>query len=222
MTDYIPCRTEFKELLLSGDETIVSKTEDTLQKGINALDFLEQVYQPVMAEIGDMFSRMEIFLPELIQAADRAREVSEAVIRPAILKDWGEVRQFAGKIVIGTARGDMHDIGKNMVAFMLEVNGFKVIDLGNDVPPRAFIESARENEADLIGISALMTTSMPYMKETIELRNGLGFEKQVGIIVGGAPITAEYSERIGADDFGRDAREAVSKSLKLVEAYKKA
>ena len=116
----------------------------------------------------------------------------------------------------------MHDIGKNMVAFMLEVNGFQVFDLGNNISPREFIEQAREHEADMIGISALMTTSMPYMKETIEMRNGFGLEGKVGVIVGGAPITAEYSQSIGADDFGKDAREAVTKCMKLAEVYKNA
>jgi methylmalonyl-CoA mutase cobalamin-binding domain/chain len=153
----------------------------------------------------------------LIDAADTARAVSEQVIQPHIAEQREGVSIVRGKIVLGTVLGDLHDIGKNMVSLMLQVNGFDVLDLGVNVAPRAFFDKAREVGADIVGLSSLMTTSMPYMREVIALRDGLGSRDDFSVIVGGAPVTADYSQAIGADSFGRDAMEAVTECLALMD-----
>ena len=173
-----------------------------------------------MVAVGDMFGRLDIFLPELLDAAEKAKAVSERVLQPILAAQETEFEISRGKIVICSVQGDLHDIGKNMVALMLQVNGFDVIDLGIDVPPRRAIQRAKEEQADLIGLSSLMTTSMPYMKECIELRDGFGLKGKIKIVVGGAPITPEYSQQIGADAFGRDAVEAVQECINLITTLK--
>ena len=170
-----------------------------------------------MASVGDRFGRLEIFLPELMDAADKAKAVSEQVVQPGLTLSNSGVNTSRGKVVIGSVKGDLHDIGKNMVSLMLQVNGFDVIDMGIDVPPRDMISRAKEVDADIIGLSSLMTTSMPYMKEAVELRDGFGLKGKIKIIVGGAPITPEYSQQIGADAFGRNAVEGVQRCIELVE-----
>jgi 5-methyltetrahydrofolate--homocysteine methyltransferase len=180
------------------------------------LDFFREVFSPAMAQIGGRFGRLEIFMPELVTSAEVAKEVSEQVIQPLVSEgDGGSLKR--GKVLIASVKGDMHDIGKNMVVLMLSVNGFDVIDMGVDVGPREIIDRARETNADIVGLSSLMTTSMPYMKEVVELVEGFGLKDDFAVIVGGAPITPEYSEQIGADAFGRDAIEAVDKCVALVE-----
>jgi 5-methyltetrahydrofolate--homocysteine methyltransferase len=152
-----------------------------------------------------------------MDVADKAKAVSDQVISP-LLAQAGEGSMSRGTFVIASVRGDLHDIGKNMVALMLEVNGFRVIDMGIDVAPRDAIDRALEVNADFLGLSSLMTTSMPYMKECVELRDGLGHKGKFWVLVGGAPITPEYAQMIGADGFGSDAIEAVNTSLALLES----
>jgi methylmalonyl-CoA mutase cobalamin-binding domain/chain len=166
--------------------------------------------------IGDQFGRLEIFLPELMDAAETAKAVSEQVVQPSLAVSNVGFSTSRGKVVLCSVKGDLHDIGKNMVKLMLQVNGFDVIDMGIDVPPRDVINKARDEGADIIGLSSLMTTSMPYMKETVELRDGFGMKGKIKVIVGGAPITPEYSQQIGADAFGRDAIEGVQRCLELM------
>jgi 5-methyltetrahydrofolate--homocysteine methyltransferase len=122
-----------------------------------------------------------------------------------------------GKILIGSVQGDLHDIGKNMVILMLRVNGFEVVDLGVDVPVATVLERAKEEKPNIVGLSSLMTTSQPYMKEVVERRDGFGLKDEWDVIVGGAPITAEYAETIGADAYGKNAIEAVTECTKLIE-----
>ena len=170
-----------------------------------------------MAAVGNKFGRLEIFLPELMDAADRAQAISDDVVQPMLAASNSDQEVIRGKIVLGSVKGDLHDIGKNMVVLMLRVNGFDVIDMGVNVPPRDMLEKAKEVQADMIGLSSLMTTSMPYMKECVELRDGFGHKNDFAVIVGGAPITAEYTAEIGADAFGKDAVEAVEKCLALLD-----
>ena len=205
-------------LLLAEDvEKCCAWARSKLQQGVSPLDFFNQVFTPAMAAVGDKFGRLEIFLPELIDSAEKARAISEQVIKPALAKAGSGGGGPRGKVVICSVQGDLHDIGKNMVSLMLQVNGFDVIDMGINIPPRAALSRAREAGADILGLSSLMTTSMPYMKECVELRDGLGLKESFFIIVGGAPITSKYCEEIGADAFGRDAIDGVAKCIRLME-----
>lgn len=218
MADYEKMQAELTDLLL-GDDPQAGKAwaEQVLEGEIGVTDFFNFVFTPAMAAVGDKFGRMEIFLPELMDAADRAKAISDEVLQPRLTASGSEQEMMRGKIVIASVKGDLHDIGKNMVVLMLRVNGFEVVDMGVDVPPREILEKAKEVEADIIGLSSLMTTSMPYMKECVELRDGFGFKDNFAVIVGGAPITAEYSAEIGADAFGKSAVEAVERCLALLD-----
>jgi methylmalonyl-CoA mutase cobalamin-binding domain/chain len=208
----------FTESLLGDDpEAPVKLAREALDNDLAPLIFFNEIFTPSMVDVGDKFGRLDIFLPELIDAAERAKAVSEQVVKPALAEAKDDVSTSRGTVVICSVQGDLHDIGKNMVALMLQVNGFDVIDLGINVPPKEALNRAREAGADILGLSSLMTTSMPYMKETVELRDGFGLKDQVKIIVGGAPITADYCAQIGADAFGKDALDGVAKSISLME-----
>ncbi len=221
MSDINAKSKEFAGILLDADSTTaIEWANQLIDSGVSPLDFFNQVFTPAMAAIGDQFGRLEIFLPELMDAAEAAKSVSEHVVKPRLAVSNAGFSTSRGKIVLCSVKGDLHDIGKNMVKLMLQVNGFEVIDLGIDVLPRDVINKAREVGADIVGLSSLMTTSMPYMKETIELRDGFGMKGDFKVIVGGAPITPEYSQQIGADAFGRDAIEGVQKCLELMGGTK--
>ena len=219
MTEPTEMQKEFAQLLLGDDAgPATARAAQLLQEGYSPLDFFQQVYTPAMSYIGDMFGRLDIYLPELMQAADNARAVNETVIQPRLkTNSSGGARR--GKIVLASVRGDLHDIGKNMVALMLEVNGFDVVDMGVDVSSHDIVTRASEVEADIIGLSSLMTTSMPYMEEVINMIEGLGLRQRTSVIVGGAPITSEYAASIGADSFGSDAVDAVKKCNRLMERF---
>ena len=208
---------EFSQLLLDADAVAAAEwASQQMDSGVSPLDFFNQIFTPAMTSIGDKFGRLEIFLPELMDSAEAAKAVSEQVVQPRLLVSNVGFSTSRGKVVLCSVKGDLHDIGKNMVKLMLQVNGFDVIDLGINVPPRDAINKAREEGANIIGLSSLMTTSMPYMKETVELRDGFGMKGKIKVIVGGAPITPEYSQQIGADAFGRDAVEGVLKCIELM------
>jgi trimethylamine corrinoid protein len=218
MSEFEALQFELTELLLGDDsDAPFTWSQNALQEGIGPLDFFNHVFTPAIAAVGDKFGRLDIFLPELIDAAERAKGISEQLVKP-LLAEQGGGGEPRGKVVICSVQGDLHDIGKNMVALMLQVNGFDVVDLGVDVPVRTVLNRAREENADIVGLSSLMTTSMPYMKEVIELRDGFGLKEEFAVIVGGAPITPEYSAQIGADAFGRDAIEAVNECIALMKA----
>jgi methylmalonyl-CoA mutase cobalamin-binding domain/chain len=210
---------EFVTKLLEENDTnlIIAWVRESLNDGFTPLEFFDNVFTPGMAAIGDKFSRLDIFLPELMDSAEKAKEISDQVLAPLLAKNTANNSMTRGKIIIASVKGDLHDIGKNMVSLMLQVNGFEVIDMGVNVPPREIIEKARAEAVDIVGLSSLMTTSMPYMKEVVELRDGFGLKGKFAIIVGGAPITREYSDGIGADAFGHDAVEAVQKCLLLMD-----
>jgi trimethylamine corrinoid protein len=218
MPNYNKMKDELKEHLLGEDpQASLDWAKKTLSGDFGVTDFFNQVFTPAMAEVGDKFGRMEIFLPELMDAADRAQTISDQVVQPMLKASGSDQEIIRGKIVIASVKGDLHDIGKNMVILMLRVNGFDVVDMGVNVPPRDVLEKAKEVDADIIGLSSLMTTSMPYMKECVELRDGFGLKDNFKVIVGGAPITAEYTAEIGADSFGDDAVDAVQKCLALLD-----
>jgi len=165
-----------------------------------------------MSEIGILFKNNEVFIPEVLIAA-RAMKAGMAILKPLLIeKDVKPV----GKVVLGTVKGDLHDIGKNLVGMMLEGAGFEVIDLGIDVSPEKFVEAARDNQADCVAMSALLTTTMPHMKDTIEAFEAAGLRENVKIMIGGAPITQSYADEIGADGYASDAASAAELAKNLI------
>jgi trimethylamine corrinoid protein len=180
----------------------------------NLLDLLNQAFIPAINEIGEKFSMGEMFLPELIQAAEVMKKVTAEV--SAALPKEAAAGQSHGVIVMGTVQGDIHDIGKTLVVTLLGVHGFTVHDLGRDIPTDSFLAKARETGANLIGTSALLTTTMPKQKELEEALKEAGLKGRVKTMVGGAPVTQRWAERIGADAFGENAHEAARKALELV------
>lgn len=183
-----------------------------IQEGIPAEQILNQGLIAAMAKVGAMFETGDIYVPEMLVAA-RAMKGGLALLRPKLIE--ANV-QAVGKAVIGTVQGDLHDIGKNLVAMMLEGAGFEVIDLGTSVPPEKFVEAIRTHQPQLVGFSALLTTTMPKMKTNIEAIKAAGLRDQVKIMVGGAPVTPEYAAQIGADVFARDASSAANRAKEAI------
>lgn len=197
-----------------GKKKIVrSLVEEALAEGLNPVDILNQGMINAMSVVGEKFKIGEIYVPEMLVAA-RAMKEGVEVLRPHLVSDNSE---SANKFIIGTVDGDLHDIGKNLVAMMIESAGFQVIDLGVDVKAETFIETIKANpDCRLVGLSCLLTTTMPHLKDIIEAIAQAGLNTQVKIMVGGAPITQEYATRIGADAFAADAATAADIAKKLV------
>jgi 5-methyltetrahydrofolate--homocysteine methyltransferase len=185
-------------------------TQEALDEGQSAQGILNGGLIAGMGVIGERFKRNECFVPTVLLAA-RAMKAGMALLKP-ILADTGV--ESIGKVVLGTVKGDQHDIGKNLVGMMLEGAGFEVIDLGTDIPSEKFVEMAREKKADIVGMSALLTTTMPYMKTTIEALKSAGLA--VRTMIGGALVTQRYADEINADAFGKDAAVAVEKAKELI------
>lgn len=188
------------------------KVQEALDEGIRAEVILNEGMVSAMSEVGRLFEQGEYFVPEMLISA-RAMQEGLSVLKPALAK--AEVRS-TGKVVIGTVNGDLHDIGKNLVAMMLEGAAFEVIDLGTDVPPERFVEAIKTNGAQIVAISALLTTTMNNMKGVIQAICAAGLRKNVKIIVGGAPLSAEFAQSIGADGYSADASKAVSLAKNLI------
>ena len=206
---------ELLDCMMDGDdETGVEITKAAIEGGMDPIDIVQKCLVPILDDIGDQFARLELFLPDLVMAADVAKAVKDE-IRAHLLSTSSDATA-ASKVVIGTVQGDVHDIGKNIVATLLEVNGFEVFDLGNDVKPFDFIETAKKEKADIIAMSSLLTTSMPYMVDTLKNLNGLGVRDQFKVIVGGGPVSADWAKEIGADGYSNDANEAVELCKKLM------
>lgn len=180
--------------------------EEALKAGIPAYEIVMNGMSKGMEIVGEKYEKNEYFLAELIMAGEVMKEGMK-VLEPH-LKD-GEVKKI-GKVVIGTVRGDLHDIGKNIVATLLSAAGFEVIDLGVDVPPERFVEAVKEYRPDIVGMSALLTTTMIEMENVIKALKETGLRNKVKIIIGGAPVTKEFAEKIGADAAARDAVEGVN------------
>ncbi|MFH1502757.1 MAG: corrinoid protein [Candidatus Eisenbacteria bacterium] len=202
-----------KRLQQGEDDEVRSLTKAALDQSLAAATILEEGLIAGMQVVGDRFRVHEIFLPEVLLAA-RAMNAGLAVLEPHLGE--ADVRS-RGKVVIGTVQGDLHDIGKNLVGIMLAGAGFEVIDLGKDVAPEQFVDAARESGANVIGMSALLTTTMPTMKKVVELLKKDGLDGSVRTIIGGAPVTEEYAREIGADGYGFDAANAVERVKALVE-----
>ena len=186
--------------------------ERALGDGVEPLALVTQFMAPAMDEVGRRFERGDYFVPELLLSA-RAMKSAMELIRPLLAARGGEP---IGRVVIGTVKGDLHDIGKNLVAAMFEGGGFEVIDLGVNVTPERFMSAAREKNANIVAMSALLTTTMTSMKTTIEAFTTAGMRNRVKILVGGAPLTKQYADEIGADGFGASAVEAVALAREAV------
>lgn len=203
------------EAILAGDhKTAVAVTEEALAEGADPLEVVTKHMIPAMDEVGRRFECEEYFVPELLLAA-RAMQRSLEKIRPLLVERGAEP---AGRVAIGTVKGDLHDIGKNLVASMLEGGGFEIIDLGADVAPERFVQAVQEKRANLVCLSALLTVTMPSMKTTIEALRAAGVRDKVKVLIGGAPVTQQYADAIGADGYGESATAAVRLARQLVAA----
>jgi methanogenic corrinoid protein MtbC1 len=215
-------REQLKQAIADTDyDAGVALAQAALAAGATPVEIFQQVVQPVLKDIGDAFARLEVFLPDLMRAGAVVKVMQQQVLEPAV-RSAGGTSESAGKIVIGTCSGDIHDIGKNMVALMLQVNGFNVIDLGTNVSPQAFLDAARREQADLIAMSALLTPSLPYIKDLVARLTGLGERQRYLLIAGGAPITRQWAEAAGLDGFGEDAVEAVTLCQSLLKRRREA
>ena len=203
------------EAILNGDsKAAAAVTRDALGGGSEPLDLVTGYMVPAMTEVGRRFECEEYFVPELLLSG-RAMKASMELLRPLLAQKGVEP---VGRVVIGTVKGDLHDIGKNLVACMLEGGGFEVIDLGADVAPEVFVETARARNAKLVALSALLTVTMNSMRTTIQAFQKAGLREQVKVMVGGAPVTQQFADEIGADGFSENASAAVALARKLVAA----
>jgi 5-methyltetrahydrofolate--homocysteine methyltransferase len=186
--------------------------KEALAAGIAADVILKEALIAAMDEVGKRYEEGDIFVPEMLVAA-RAMQAGLALLKPHLV---GGKNESAGRVAIGTVKGDLHDIGKNLVAMMLEGAGFEIIDLGVDVPPQAFVDAVANKGAQVIGMSALLTTTMSNMGVTVEALKAAGLRDKVKVMIGGAPVTQEYANQIGADGFAADASSATRVARELV------
>ena len=206
---------EIKAAVEGGKVKLIEElVQEALDAGVDANDILNDGMTAAMAVIGEKFQKNEVFVPEMLIAAKTMKKGVE-IIRPHLAS--GSMGKH-GKYIIGTVAGDLHDIGKNLVALMIESSGFEVIDLGVDVAPDKFVEALKENpDCKLVGASALLTTTMPALRDTVAAIAAAGLRNQVKIMIGGAPITQEFADEIGADAYTPDAGSAAVKALELAQ-----
>lgn len=204
---------KMRDALLSGDaNTVVSLTNAALAEGVSPSELVNKHMVPALDEAGSKFEANEIFVPELLLIA-RAMKAGLQIIRPLLAQSGAEP---VGRVAIGTVKGDLHDIGKNLVASMLEGGGFEVIDLGVDVAPDKFLAAIKEKRANLIALSALLTTTMPFIKAVIDALKEAGLRDQVKVMIGGAPVTQDFANEVGADGYSDNANGAVGLARRLV------
>jgi len=208
-----------EQLIKEAAKSIIDADKDRAEElaksaiaaGIDPLEVINEGFSVGIAKVGDLFGRGELFLPELILSAE-AMKVAADILNAALPKG----AQKRGKMVMGTAQGDIHDIGKSMVVSFLQANGFEVYDVGRDVETQKFIDKAQEVDADIIGMSTLLTTTMRGQKVLIEELKKSGLRDRFKVMVGGAPVTQRWADRIGADAYGVDAADAAEKAMKLL------
>jgi corrinoid protein of di/trimethylamine methyltransferase len=211
----MPDLTKLTDAVLTGDaKGAVAVTKEALAQKVDPQELVTKYMIPAMDEVGRRFETGDCYVPELLVSA-RAMKAALELIRPLLAAQGAEP---LGRVVIGTVKGDLHDIGKNLVASMLEGAGFAVADLGVDVPPEKFIAEIRERKAQLVALSALLTTTMPNMKTILEELSKAGVRERVKVIVGGAPVTQRYADEIGADGYSDNANGAVGLARRLVAA----
>ncbi len=201
------------ELLIEGNvEEIKKFTQQALREGLQAHDILTKGLFPGMDIVGQRFKNCEMFIPEVLLSAKTMHAAME-ILRP-LFKETDT--STTGTVLIGTVEGDLHDIGKNLVAMMLEGAGFRVVDLGINIKPQIFVEAIREHKPNILGLSALLTTTMPKMKETMTALHRAGFRDQIKVIIGGAPVTQVFADSIGADGYGADAVSGIELARRLM------
>ena len=204
---------DIAEALIEGNAPRVkSLTENALEQGISPIDIINTGLIKGMDVVGEKFRDMEISVPEVLISA-RAMHTSLEILNPLLSEHDVESR---GTFMIGTVKGDIHDIGKNLVGMLMEGAGFEVIDLGVDIPADRFVEEAKKQSPDILGLSALLTVTMQEMGDIIEALAKAGLRDKIKVMVGGAPVTQEFADTIGADAYGEDARDAVEKAKTLL------
>ena len=207
---------ELQQAIIDGKAPIAKAlTEKLLKEGFRPGEFFPKAIIPAMDEVGRRMRECEFFIPEVLIAARAARGATD-ILRPLLVGD--EAVRSAGTVVCGTVKGDLHDIGKNIVAMMLESAGFKIVDLGVDVAPEKIVDAVRQHQASIVALSALLTTTMVNMKAVIEALASAGLRAKVKVMVGGAPVTDSWAHSIGADGYGKDAPAAVDLARQLVTA----
>lgn len=202
-----------EQLRLGDDEKTAELTIKAIEEGISAEDILNKGLLSGMDVIGAKFRDHEIFLPDVLMSA-KAMYAGLDILKPLLAKDGIPSK---GKVVIGSVKGDLHDIGKNLVGIMLKGAGYEIIDLGSDVAPEKFISAVREHNAQIVGMSALLTTTMPVMKDVVDMLKAEGLADKVRVVVGGAPLSNEYAEEIGASAYCYDAANAVQTVSRLLK-----
>ena len=203
---------KIKQAVIAGEmDGIAELTNQALAQGIGARDILDQALTPAMDIVGEEYERGDRYVPEMLISAETMK-ASVAILKPLLVEAGVEA---CGKVVIGTVEGDLHDIGKDLVAMMLEGAGFEVVNLGVEVTAEEFLKAAKEQKPDIIGMSALLTTTMIHMPEVIDALQQAGLRQQIKVIIGGAPVTQGYADKIGADGYAPDAASAtkLAKSL---------
>jgi len=204
---------KLSEVVILGNIEVCDKlAQEALDEGSSARDILEKGLIPGMDIVGQRFKAGDMFIPEVLLSA-RTMHGAMEILEPLLSESDAK---GAGTVIIGTVEGDLHDIGKNLVMMMLRGAGFKVMDLGINVKPQDFVEGVLEHKPDIIGMSALLTTTMPKMQETIDSLTEAGLRNQVKVMAGGAAVTQDFVDKIGADAFGTDAAEAVEKARALI------
>jgi len=189
-----------------GDQHLTAElVRKALEEGVEVERIIEEAFLPAMAQVGQEFADGVRYIPEMLLAA-RAMQTGMEVLKPRLA--GGKLKAKA-RVVLGTVAGDLHDIGKNLVAMMMEGAGVEVIDLGIDVPPERFVEAVKDHRPDFVAMSALLTTTMPAMRETIEALEEAGLRQRVKVLIGGAPVSQKYAVQIGADGYGANANDAV-------------
>jgi corrinoid protein of di/trimethylamine methyltransferase len=208
--------TDLSEALRKGlTQEAKNLTHQALEQGMEPLDIVQKILVPTLTNVGQRFQDFEIFLPELMMAGEAAEKVTE-IVEEATL-EAGNPSLNLGTVILGQVEGDMHDIGRNIVATLLSSHGFKVIDLGRDVPASAFLEAAEKEKADIVALSALMTTTLPAQKRTISLFSEVRKREDHYIIVGGGAVSREWADEIGSDGYSPDAAGAVELCKKLLK-----
>lgn len=190
--------------------------DESLQAGIDPLEAIEQGFKPGMIVVGDGFANGDLFIPDLIMSGE-AMKAAIATLQPELTRR-NQQRQVLGRVVIGTVQGDIHEIGKTLVGTMLSANGFEVYDLGVDVSPQQFVDAVRQQDANVLGLSALLTTTVLNQEAVIQALEEAGLRERVKVIVGGVPTSPEWAQEIGADAYAENAVEAVKEIKRLVQA----
>jgi 5-methyltetrahydrofolate--homocysteine methyltransferase len=204
---------DLRQSVIDGDASSApSLVKQAMEAGLPPEQILNEGLISAMAQVGKLFEEGEFFVPEMLIAA-RAMKAGLGLLRPSLAA--ANVKAV-GKVVLGTVQGDLHDIGKNLVAIMLEGAGFEIVDLGTDVPPQKFADAVKQHQPQIVGLSALLTTTMPKMKDTIQTLKQVGVRDQVKVMIGGAPVTDKYASDIGADLYAPDASSAATRAKQLL------